>query len=84
MKTFLAISLVCALAGCAENRPTDDTAKRMLAEQCPAGYVEYPVGSGMCEPATQQQQQQAGPIRQTLGNAMSTPMPRPAVGGLRR
>ena len=85
MRAILAISVVAALAGCAQDshRPTEDTAKRMLAERCPAGYVEYPAGSGYCEPYDPAQQQQ-GPIRQTLSNTMSQPMPRPAVGGLRR
>lgn len=82
MRTLIGICLLLTLGACADNphRATDDSAKRMLAQQCPSGTVESPPGSGFCDPVNQRQQ---GPLRQTVGGALSQPMPSaPSVGGI--
>lgn len=62
----------------------------MLAQRCPSGYVEYPSGSGVCEPYNPSQQQARRSLDSVNGPSLpsapampSTPS-MPAVGGLRR
>jgi hypothetical protein len=84
MRIFLTFSALLVLTACADQprRPTQDMAKRTLSDRCPAGYVEYPQGSGFCEPYEPARRQ---PMRDTLGSTLSQPLPTaPALGGLRR
>jgi hypothetical protein len=82
MKTLIAVSLMMLLAACATSgRPGEATrTARDAIASCAPGYVEYPAGSGVCQPYNDVQQQQAGPIRQTVGGVMAQPMP--TSGGL--
>jgi hypothetical protein len=84
MKSLVAVTLMLFLSACASTgRPGEATrtGARDAIATCAPGYVEYPFGSGRCA-LNEEPQQQAGPIRQTIGGAMS--QPRPSLGGLRR
>ena len=88
MKSVLAVTFMLILSACATDGRQGE-AKRVASARdslasCSPGYVEYPSGSGVCRPydQVQQQQQQAGPIRQTFSGAMAQPAP--SIGGLRR
>jgi hypothetical protein len=84
MKSVVAMTLMLFLCACASTgRPGEATrTARDTVASCAPGYVEDPVGSGICEPYDQSQQQRRGMIRQTVGGALSQPAP--SLGGLRR